>query len=131
VSARGNQPVELVVDRAGRPLTFSIPPENGKIGLRPRVVQRAQPLPKAAARALTLPAEVNTTMLRFLLGSVEVEMSGPAGLIRHASSTGTRGAYAYIVGSWVSIGLVPAVAVNLGVLGVLWFVRRRGARRAG
>jgi membrane-associated protease RseP (regulator of RpoE activity) len=127
VRARGGEPVELVVDRGGRPLSFTITPEQGAIGVRSRVVRRSLPLPTAAARALSMPAVVTASVLDALTGSVQAEVSGPVAIVRHVAGAGSRGAVLFVAASVISVGLVPALVVDLGLLGVLWIVRRRAA----
>ena len=128
VRARGDEPFELVVERSGRRVALTVTPEDGKIGLRSRVVRRDRSLPDAAAYGLAAPVRIVSATYAALVGPSEVEVSGPVSVMRHASSSGTRGIGFFLLGNAVTVSLPFALVLDLGLFGVLWLVRARGLR---
>jgi regulator of sigma E protease len=125
VRARGNEPIELVVDRAGRSHSFRITAEDGRIGLRPRTDRHPLPAATAAARALQFPAQVNLALLHFVGGSTDVELAGPVAILRETQAAAQPGIGAYLVASALSSALAPAFFVDALLLVMLAASRRR------
>lgn len=130
VRTRDNESVEIVVDRGGRSHAFQITPEDGRIGLRPRLDRRPLPASTAAARAVAFPLKVNLAVLHFVAGSTEVELAGPVAIVRETQEAARPGIVAYLVANVLSSALAPAWFVDALLLVVLAASRRRASTAA-
>jgi regulator of sigma E protease len=130
VRAAGNEPIELVLDRAGRTQSVRLNAEDGRIGLRPRVVRSPLPLGTAARRAVVFPVWTNVSVVGFLAGTTRAELAGPVAIVRETSSAAEPGSLTHLVASALSSALLPAFFVDALLLVVLAVSRRRASTYA-
>lgn len=122
-------PIELLVEREGKHLTFSAIVEKDKeygvplLGIRPRNVR--YPLPEALLRSVGTAWDMTVSILRGLWTwasrQEDVEFAGPVGIASMAGDAARQG-------WWSFISFLAVINLNLGILNLFPFPALDGGR---
>jgi regulator of sigma E protease len=131
VMASGNQPLEIVAKRHGKPMTFKVTPitmeGQSKIGVASVLKQVPVTLREAGKESLIGPANVVENLVimlsRIITGREKPQLSGPVGIVKQTSLVAQRSWTEYL--TWLGI-----LSAYLGGFNLLPFPALDGGRLA-